>query len=126
MSQEPIVPPAKESGSLITPLASAIIWMVYFMLVYLIAEARCRIAFLDYALLGASAASVVTVVLTVTAIGVIAVYTVGSWRRWKQETGPPDVAEQGNVLGLLGVVSGGIFAIATLSVGIPVLFLPPC
>jgi hypothetical protein len=100
--------------------------MVYFMLVYLLAEARCTIAVLDFDLLGLPTSAVVTVVLTVAAAVLIAVYMVGSWRRLHQTRGPSDLIEQGSVLGLLGVLSGAIFVIATFSVGLPVLFLPPC
>lgn len=126
MNGEPIVPPSEETGSLITPVASAIIWMVYFFVVYLIAEARCSISLLEFELLGAPAASVATVVLTMLAIGAILGFGAGSWRRWDRPDEQSDVVEQGRVLGLLGLISGAIFVVATLAVGLPVLFLPPC
>lgn len=125
MNPEPIVPPNKETGSLITPVAAPIIWITHFFVVYLIAEARCTISLLAFELADAPAAALVTIVLTVLAIGVIGWSGVGSWRRWRSRE-PSAVAEQGRVLGLLGVVSGGVFALATLSVGVTVLFLPPC
>jgi hypothetical protein len=124
--REPVVPPSKESGSLVTPVASAIIWISYFFVVYLIAEARCSIALFEFALLGASAAFVLTVAFTLLAIGMIVGLAVRSWRRWRRRGDSTDLIEQGRMLGLLGVVSGGIFVLATLLVGVPVLFLPPC
>lgn len=122
---EPVVPPTKESGSLVSPVASPIIWMTYFFVVYLIAEARCSISLFEFEILGAPAASVLTIVFTVLAVMMILGFGAGSWRRWRRR-GATDVAEQGRMLGLLGVVSAVIFVIATLSVGVPVLFLPAC
>lgn len=122
---EPVVPPTEESGSLVSPVASPIIWMTYFFVVYLIAEARCSISLFEFEILGAPAAFILTIVFTILAVMMILGFAAGSWRRWRRR-GATDVAEQGRVLGLLGVVSALIFVIATLSVGVPVLFLPAC
>ncbi len=126
MNPEPVVPPSEEAGSLITPVAPAIVWIVHFFAVYLIAEARCSLELMELEMLGAPGASVVTVALTLLAIGVIVGFGVGSWRRWSLRGEGSDVVEQGRVLGLLGMISGAVFALATLAVGLPVLFLPPC
>lgn len=123
--REPVVPPA-ESGSLLPAVAGAVVWSLHFFMVYLLAEARCSIAFSGSEFGGIGGVVFFTVAATLVAITVIAVYAWGSWRRWRDDGGQSNVEEQERMLGKLGVINAGTFALATISVGVIVLFLPPC
>lgn len=123
--REPLIPPG-EGGSPLTAVAGAIIWMLHFLVVYLVAEARCSPAFSGFQLAGTPGVTFVTIAATIVGLAAIGFYSWGSWRRWTREQDRAAVADQERMLGQLGVITGAIFAVATLSVGAIVLALPPC
>lgn len=99
-------------------LGGPVLWYVYFWVVYLAAEAGC-VAEIGLLVIW------VTVVLTSLTILGIAYY---AWRSL-QEVGVTRVTGgHGSVRSLVraGVLLGGVFAAATLSVGIPALVIQPC
>lgn len=100
-------------------LAAPTIWYLHFWVVYLLAEAGCH----TYSTTGEQPTWLVVSTLALTALGVaaIAATTLWAWRRWRrrQNHGKLD-------LYFIGVVMGPLFALATLAVGLPVAYLPPC
>lgn len=120
-------PPRKPGfGYLWEPIAPAVIWIGYFMIVYLIAEAACAMAITTGEVLGLSGVGAATIVATIASIGAIGYYTVRSWRRFKGASGESALAHQDKSLGLIGVLSGFFFIVASVYVGVPALVMAPC
>lgn len=111
---------------LLEPVAPPIIWIIYFMAVYLIAEAGCAMEMLDDGLLGLQGVNAITIVATVASVGAIGFFTVRSWKRLRRADRESDSANQDRSLGLMGVLSGAFFIVASIYVGVPALVIAPC
>jgi hypothetical protein len=141
---EPAIPPTitrARAVSLLMLVAGPIIYMVYFIAGYLLAEASCGIGILAGEVAGFPLLSVVLVGLTlVTLVAVLAVAAVQffGWRRAqrnvrvagevREETAAP-VADSGRDLPFLLIVGAGLallFAGVTVVTGVPILLLEPC
>lgn len=110
---------------LLAPLAPAIIWIVYFMIVYLYAEAGCAFGWDQPSWFGLHGVTVVTGLATIVSLAAIAYYTSSSWRRFRR----PDDRNQTQMtrsLGLLGLVLGLIFVAATIAVAAFTMTVPAC
>lgn len=94
-------------------LAAPIIWYGHFWVVYLVAEAACRLGDGSRAWL-----SVFVVTVTVAAVALILWMSFGSVGRG----GEGHRAE----LAWVGAMLGFIFAVATLAVGLPAVTFAPC
>lgn len=94
-------------------LAAPVIWYGHFWLVYMVAEAACRLGSGDRIWL-----SVLVVIVTVLAVALILWVSIGSAGR----DGEGHRAE----LAWVGRMLGFIFAIATLAVGLPAVTFSPC
>lgn len=120
--------PGKETPGwsyLLVPFAPAIIWIVYFMIVYLYAEAGCAFGWDEPAWFGLHGVTVVTAVATVVSLAAIAYYTSTSWRRFRHPNDHSDT-EMTRALGLLGLVLGMIFIPATIAIAAFTVTVPAC
>lgn len=108
-------------------LASPIAWSVYFVVVYLLVEAACRIGLLR------DAVEAVTLGLMLPTLAVIGY--VGLQSRSVQghadeadadPTGEIDHRQMQAFAGQVGIWMCGVFALLTLAVGVSALALPPC
>lgn len=103
-------------------LAGPVIWYSHFWVVYLLAEAGCFVA-------RQSAVSqpvwliVVILVATFAAVALIAWTTWLAWRKWRRMANEPRNRSAPYYMGFL---LGPLFALATLFVGLPAAYLPPC
>lgn len=99
-------------------LAGPVIWYAHFWLVYLVAEAGC------FAAGGSQPPWLVAAILaaTLAALAFIAWTTWLAWRRWRSR----EEARDRSALYFIGFLLGPMFAAATLFVGLPVAYLPPC
>lgn len=113
-------------GYLLEPIAPPIIWISYFMVVYLIAEAGCAIEMGGELLLGLQRVNVITIVATLLSTGAISFFTLRSFRRFRRADREATSASQDRSLGLMGVLSGTFFILASLYVGVPALVMAPC
>lgn len=109
----------------LVPLAPAILWIVYFMVVYLYAEAACVFGWDQPSWFGLHGVSAVTVLVTVGATGAVTYYSVRSWQMFRGSHGSRD-EQMSRSLGLLGVISGFVFVVATIAVGLPAILHSPC
>lgn len=110
---------------LLVPFAPPILWIVYFMVVYLYAEAGCVFGWDRPSWLGLHGVAVVTVVATIVSLVVIGYYTSSSWRRFRRPD-DDDEMEMTRALGLLGLILGLIFIPATIAVGLFAVTVPTC
>lgn len=110
---------------LLVPFAPAIIWIAYFMIVYLYAEAGCSFEWDQPSWFGLHGVAVVTVSVTCVSLVVIAYYTSSSWRRFRRPD-DQDEMQMSRALGLLGLVLGLIFIPATIAVGFFAVAVPAC
>lgn len=102
-------------------LAGPVIWYTHFWIVYLAAEWGCHVAG-DFALFGLSGVAVVTFVLTAIGVGAIVWFMALAWAG----RGAAGSDDQPSEFNRAGAILGLIFAIGTLFVGGPALFLTPC
>lgn len=102
-------------------LAAPVIWYLHFWGIYLLAEAGCFAA----RTAGSQPLWLIAVILitTVAAVGAIAWTTWLAWRRWRERD---ETARSRSALYYIGFILGPLFALATLFVGLPAAFLPPC
>ena len=113
-------------GYLLEPIAPPIIWISYFMVVYLVAEAGCAMEMPGGGVLGLQGVNVITIVATLASIVVIGFFTLRSWRRLTLADSEAASASQDRSLGLMGVLSGAFFIVASIYVGVPALVMAPC
>lgn len=113
-------------GYVFEPLAPAVIWIAYFMVVYLFAEAACTYDFERWDTFGLDGVSVFTLAATLAAVGAIGYFTVRGWKQWRHTEPDSPMGSQTRALGLMGLVSGLIFIVATISLGLPALVIQPC
>lgn len=108
-------------------LAGPAIWYLFFWVVYLIAEAGCTAGSGDFRVFGLDGVVVATLGLTALAAVLTVVYA-GRARRElaAYDTGLGDVLDWRRALVYAGGLLAGLFLIATLFVGLPVVVLRPC
>lgn len=116
-----------------TLLAGPIIWTVYFLVSYSLAEFGCRGGWLAGTLAGLPAASVVVVALTLVALAVSGLATYRTFRRWQRSQGDPNgdkgwfqVEDRHRFMVLAGLLLDVLFTFLILLSGIPALMLIPC
>ena len=113
-------------GYLLEPIAPPIIWISYFMIVYLVAEAGCAMDLMGDVQTGIQGVNVITIVATLLSAGAIGFFTLRSWRRFKRADNEGSSPSQDRSLALMGVLSGTFFIVASLYVGLPALVMAPC
>lgn len=103
-------------------LAGPVIWYVHFWAVYLLAEAGCFAAGLGS---GSQPLWLVVTILiaTLVAVALIAWTTWAAWRKWRCHEDPRPGR---SALYFMGFVLGPLSIVATLFVGLPIAYLPPC
>jgi uncharacterized membrane protein YdbT with pleckstrin-like domain len=100
-------------------LAGPVIWYLYFWAVYLAAEAMCAGQSNDSVVLGVPLVSALVVLATV-----VAVVPIG-WFALRARRVDPNRGHR-EQLARTGAMLGFVFVFATLFVGLPAVFLPPC
>jgi hypothetical protein len=117
-----------ERRAVIHLLAGPVIYSVYFMIGYLLAEVGCKTTFLSGSLFGIHAVSVAILLLTAISAGVLLYETMLSFRNWRQYRGNAD--EQSEIrrpfLWLAGFIQSVYFLGLTVVTGVSVFALDPC
>lgn len=103
-------------------LAGPVIWYLHFWFVYLVAEAGCVLDN-DAASSPVPWLTAVVLVATAAAATLIGLLSLRAWLRWRSSEGDDSFRSQFTFIGFL---LGLLFAVATLFVGVPAAFLPPC
>jgi hypothetical protein len=107
----------------------AVIWALYFTLVYAAQGAGCAAAVQAPGPEGFGPLRAILLALTLAATGAIAATGFGSWRTLGRvrPVAPRDPAfERATFLAQGALLSAGLFLIATLWVGLPILVFDPC
>lgn len=92
-------------------------WSVYFVVVYVLDEAACKLT-----LLAPTAVFPVATVLTVLTLGLLGYGVYLSYQAWQQGNGEGS----GRFLGWTGLLMGGLFILMTLAIWIATWVLMPC
>lgn len=100
-------------------LAGPVLWYLHFWAVYLLAEAYCTFEGAGDGSATPSLLSVLVIGATVVAVGVIA------WTTLRAARADPSAGHRGE-LAWVGMLLGGVFAVATALVGLSALLVPPC
>lgn len=104
-------------------LASPIAWAVYFIVVYLLTEAACKIGLLRESFVG------ISIFLMLPTLAVTGTVTLLSWRtaqRSAPQGGEVNPTETEQFAGHVGVWLNGLFVVLTLGVGVSAMVLLPC
>lgn len=105
-------------------LASPIVWAVYFVIVYLLNEAACKIGLLRDSFVG------ISIFLMLPALAATVYVTWMSWRSANhpvaEHGGEINAAETERFTGQVGVWLNGLFVVLTLGVGVAAMVLLPC
>lgn len=103
-------------------LAAPVIWYAHFWGVYLLAEAGCFVA---RRTAETQPVWLIAAILlsTVAAVALILWTTWLAWRKWRRMDGTPQPYAS---LYYMGFILGPLFAVATLFIGLPAAYLPPC
>lgn len=96
---------------------SPVVWTVYFVVMYVLNEAACRLP-----LLLPGAFFPLATVSTVLTLGLIGLAVWWAWRALREGDG----AGNGRFLGLSGLLLGGLFVVMTTAVWVAALVLMPC
>jgi hypothetical protein len=114
-------------------LAGPVIWSVYFMVGYALAEFACRLGLLRFNLFGLTALSAIIIGLTLISLAATLYGGYVAYRRWQElRREGQDQLDQGRAersgpfLAFAGVLLSGLFALLILLTGIPALILSPC
>lgn len=107
---------------LLTAAVPAIVWIVHFMVVYLYGEAACALGWSEPSLWGRHGVAWVTLAATAVAVGAIGYSTRRSWVRYRTARD----GETSRSMGLVGLVNGPLFIVATLAVGLSALWVSAC
>lgn len=118
--------PANGAGFLIAP----VLWMIYFVAVYSVQGAGCAAGWAETG--GGGPLSLALAALTLVVAGTIAAAGIWSFRAWRTLLREME-KEQRNVLHVRSafmaygaLLHAGLFFVATLWSGIPILMLEPC
>ena len=100
-------------------LAGPVIWYLFFWVVYLMAEAACvsTLAFTETS--GLPTVSLLTIALTLVAAIPVVWFMVRAFRQSDGDSPHHALVKAGGILGIS-------FFVATVFVGLPALFFPPC
>ena len=110
-------------------LLPAVIWALYFATVYSVQGAGCADAVQPPGPGGFGTLRAVLAVLTLLALAAIAGAGLWSWRTWQQvrPAGGREVAfERSTFLARGTLLNAGLFFVATLWTGLPILLFDPC
>lgn len=100
-------------GFMLSPAA----WTVYFVVIYVLNEAACRLP-----LLSPMAFFPLATLFTGVVLALIGLAGWWAWRAWREGDG----AGNGRFLGLTGLLLCGLFAVMTTAVWVAALVLRPC
>ncbi len=119
--------PANGWGFMLAPLS----WFAYFLAVYALQGAGCAAGLDDRSLFGVNALGFALATLTVAVLAAIAVSGVWSYRAWRrllEELEEEEHQTRGHsaFLAYGALLHAGLFLVATLWIGIPILLLEPC
>jgi hypothetical protein len=109
-------------------LAGPVIYSVYFIVGYMIAEAGCKTEFLSGTMMGINAVSAVIVVLTGVTALVLLYEVVTSYRHWRRYQNAPESELEVHkpFVWMSGLLLSALFALMTISTGISIFALQPC
>ena len=105
-------------------LAAPVLWFVYFMVVYLFAEAACHDGSARFDVAGVDGVATITVLSTVLAVGLTVPIVSSAARRVLAADATGE--REGRDLDLIALLLSGCFLLAIIAVGIPALVLQPC
>lgn len=100
-------------GFMLSPAA----WTVYFVVIYVLNEAACRLP-----LLSPMAFFPLATLFTGVVLALIGLAGWWAWRAWREGDG----AGNGRFLGITGLLLSGLFVVMTTAVWVAALVLPPC
>jgi hypothetical protein len=114
-----------------TLLAGPLVWAVYFLVGYTLAEFGCRGLWLAGQIAGLPAVSVVVAGLTLAALAISVWAGWRTWRRWRALRRDPDASlnraeERQRFMVLGGLLLSGLFTLAIFLTGLPALILEGC
>lgn len=124
--------PDRPRGLLVTGrgfLLPAAIWALYFAVVYAVQGAGCADAIEAPGPEGFGPLRAVLLVLTLAAAGAIALTGLLSYRTWRRMPPPAErdaAFERAAFLAQGALLSAGLFLVATLWSGLPILMFDPC
>lgn len=109
-------------------LAGPVIWSIYFVIIYLLAEIACGLNLLQFTVWGVSIILLLVQVITVLALLPILYIGFQAYRRWQRlRHDEIEIGEQpAEFMALGGVLLGLLFALATLVTGVSALVVQPC
>jgi hypothetical protein len=119
--------PANGPGFLLAP----IVWFGYFIAVYALQGAGCASGLHHHVLIGANALQLLLGLLTLSAAAIIVVLGVWSYRAWRRLLDELDEEERqrhghSTFLAYGALLHAGLFLVATLWSGVPILLLDLC
>lgn len=119
--------PANASGFLLAP----VVWFLYFVIVYALQGAGCAVGLDRATILGVSALQFLLVLATLAAVAAIAVAGLWSFRAWQrllEELEDEERQAHGHTtfLSYGALLHAGLFLVATLWIGAPILLLDAC
>jgi len=124
--------PDRPRGLLVTGrgfLLPAVIWALYFAVVYSVQGAGCAAAVEPPGPEGFGPLRAVLLALTLGAAAAIAVTGLGSWRAWRRlrpAAARDTTFERATFLAQGALLNAALFLVATLWVGLPILVFDPC
>jgi|TARA_R100000365_G_C2701106_1_gene39587 hypothetical protein len=121
--------PATISGLILPP----IVWALFFVVIYALQGVACVGAEVGSAPEKASLLSLVLFAVALATIGIITTLGVWSFRSWRNAGRSPDIQDDDDeptslpgFLSLGCALSAGLFLVATLWIGLPILLMSPC
>lgn len=103
-------------------LASPILWMIYFVLIYALDEAVCQLEYL-----GSSVIMTIMVISTVLMMGVTAFFGYHSWTLYQNSIKRSGInQEQQQFMGYAGLLMNGFSMLLTLGLAVILWTLPLC
>lgn len=125
-------PPDQPPGLFVTGrgfILPAVIWALYFAVVYSVQGAGCAAAVEAPGPEGFGPLWSVLLILTLVAAAAIAASGIWSWRTWRRTRpleGRGVVFERSTFLAQGTLLNAALFLVATLWIGLPILMLDPC
>lgn len=113
-------------------LAGPIGWTLHLLITYGLVEVACNTSLLQFAVAGVPGVVVLVVIATVLTAAPIAYALLVAYRRWRiqreaqDERGYGEEDRAGGFMAVSGIMLSGLFLVATLLEGAPVLVLRPC
>lgn len=112
-------------------LVGPLVYSIYFLIGYMIAEAACKADLLNFTLLGMDGLAVTELLLTVISVVIISSGFVIAWRSWRSRRAQGDGGQGSDesarhFLAFGGLVLNPLFILVTGATGGALLFLQPC